>query len=255
MYKNNEDDVRLRKKAIFCFLTCIVTLFLCWISNLHSQHSEAKAPEANASTIEQVHSLAILKPAVTSGEMTLKPVVCIETTITTTSTTTTTCCTTNITTTTSTVQTTLPSESIYDEFIETDPALYEEVSCDIYMETAEDTYEEYYTPSVSDSDFILLCNAVGHEAGGCNIGITDKAKVVEVIMNRVYSANYPNSVYEVLTQQGQFTGAWSYVDLGAYSSKVSQEVIDSVNYYFTNVEEFQHGYLSFWGDGYQNHFS
>ncbi len=113
------------------------------------------------------------------------------------------------------------------------------------------------TPAIplSDSEYIALCNAVAHEAG-CNwISTRDKANVVEVIMNRVYSSLFPNSVIEVLTQQNQFTGAESYAYLGYFTSDVSQDVLDAVALYFSDQSSFNEGYLYFYGDGYQNHFS
>ena len=111
------------------------------------------------------------------------------------------------------------------------------------------------TIPLSDSEYIALCNAVAHEAG-CNwISTRDKANVVEVIMNRVYSSLFPNSVIEVLTQQNQFTGAESYAYLGYFTSDVSQDVIDAVALYFSDQSSFNEGYLYFYGDGYQNHFS
>ena len=108
---------------------------------------------------------------------------------------------------------------------------------------------------ISESDFILLCNVVGHEAGSNWIGLYDKAYVVEVIMNRVYSPLFPNSISEVLTQPYQFTGSQSYAFLGTYSGYVTEQVKDAVRLYFNEPGSFSQGYLYFWGDGYQNHFS
>ncbi|MDE5792326.1 MAG: cell wall hydrolase [Oscillospiraceae bacterium] len=109
--------------------------------------------------------------------------------------------------------------------------------------------------SVSDSDYILLCNAVAHEAGSDSISIENKAKVVEVIMNRVDSSSFPNTVYGVITQKSQFSGSSSYADLGTYSSKVTQNVKSAVDLYFSDPSAYSHGYLYFYGDGSQNHFS
>lgn len=130
----------------------------------------------------------------------------------------------------------------------------------IGSEVIDNDYEEYVsddsytTSSVSDSDFILLCNCVAHEAGSNWISTYNKALVVEVVMNRVYSSSYPDTVYGVITQKGQFSGCWNYADLGTYSSKVTQDVKDAVNMYFDNPSDFNHGYTGFWGDGKQNHF-
>ena len=73
-------------------------------------------------------------------------------------------------------------------------------------------------------------------------------------MNRVNSPRFPNTIYDVLTQPYQFTGAVGYVNLGTYSSSVTQSVKDAVTLYFTDTESFTQGYLGFWGDGYSNHF-
>jgi len=109
--------------------------------------------------------------------------------------------------------------------------------------------------SVSQSDYILLCNAVAHEAGSNSISAEEKAKVVEVIMNRVNSPKYPDSIYGVLTQKYQFTGSSTYVDLGSFSGKVTDLVKEAVDMYLADPTRFNHGYLSFYGDGSRNHFS
>ena len=108
--------------------------------------------------------------------------------------------------------------------------------------------------SVSESDYILLCNAVAHEAGANSISIEDKAKVVEVIMNRVNSSKYPNSIYGVLTQKYQFTGSSTYTDLGSFSGKVTDMVREAVGMYLSDPTQFSEGYLSFHGDGVRNYF-
>ncbi|MBR6580932.1 MAG: cell wall hydrolase [Ruminococcus sp.] len=107
---------------------------------------------------------------------------------------------------------------------------------------------------ITDEEFIILCNAVAHEAG-CNwISTYDKALVVEVIMNRVESPLYPNTILGVLTQPYQFTGSSNYVYLGNYSGYVTQDVKDAVTLYFTETESFGHGYFGFYGDGVRNYF-
>lgn len=107
---------------------------------------------------------------------------------------------------------------------------------------------------ITDEEFIILCNAVAHEAGCYWINEYDKAKVVEVIMNRVYSPLYPNTIYGVLTQPYQFSGSYAYVDLGTYSGSVTESVKEAVRLYFNEPESFTEGYYSFYGDGYRNYF-
>ncbi len=121
----------------------------------------------------------------------------------------------------------------------------------ITPEVPEDVMESL---PITDEEYIILCNAVAHEAG-CNwISTYDKALVVEVIMNRVESNLYPNTILGVLTQPYQFTGSSSYVYLGDYSKHVTQDVKDAVTLYFTDKESFGHGYFGFYGDGYRNYF-
>ena len=110
------------------------------------------------------------------------------------------------------------------------------------------------TTSVSDSDYVLLCNAVAHEAGSDKISEHDKALVVEVIMNRVNSPSYPDSVYGVLTQNRQFSGSSSYVNLTTFSGKVTQAVKNAVDLYFADPSQFSEGYYSFTGNGSVNYF-
>ena len=42
--------------------------------------------------------------------------------------------------------------------------------------------------------------------------------------------------------------------LGDYSYKVNDLVKQGVDEYFANQDAYQHGYLSFYGDGHQNYF-
>ena len=118
----------------------------------------------------------------------------------------------------------------------------------------EETYVDTYSSAVSDSDYILLCNAVANEAGSNWIATSEKAKVCEVILNRVYSDAYPGTIYGVLTQPYQFSGCWGYVDLGSFSGYVTEDVKSAVSGYLDGTYS-NHGYYSFHGDGYQNYFS
>ena len=135
-------------------------------------------------------------------------------------------------------------------------AVYTEPETEEYTEPAQDAFTETTANAlpISDSDFILLCNVVGHEAGSYWISEYEKACVVEVVMNRVNSPLYPNTIYGVLTQPYQFSGCYSYVDLGTYSGYVTESVKNAVNLYFSDPSQFSQGYFSFYGDGYRNYF-
>lgn len=103
------------------------------------------------------------------------------------------------------------------------------------------------TPTVADYDRQLLAEIVWHEAGSSWISQYNKAKVAAGVMNRVTDSRFPSTVYDVLTQRGQFTGYWP----GCCSP--TQACYDAVDYYFNNISEFNSD-NSWWGDGYQNHF-
>ena len=175
-------------------------------------------------------------------------------------------------TTTAAVVTEPVTEPVTEAPVYEEPEVYEEVYEEpvveeVYVEpvTEASTYVEpvtnaatsemsQYALPISDEDFILLCNAVAHEAGSCWISETDKAKIVEVIMNRVSSPIYPDTIYGVLTQRNQFSGASSYVNLGTFSSAVTESVKSAVLLYFADPSQFNDGYLSFYGNGSQNIF-
>ena len=146
-------------------------------------------------------------------------------------------------------------EEIIPEIIPEQPEQIAEEEPVFDFEIADVIVPEPEVVSVSDNDYVLLCNAVAHEAGSDNITIENKAKVVEVIMNRVDSPSFPDTVYGVITQKSQFSGSSSYANLSSYTSKVTQNVRSAVDLYFEDPSAFDHGYLYFYGDGSQNHFS
>lgn len=107
---------------------------------------------------------------------------------------------------------------------------------------------------ITDEEYIVLCNAVANEAGSNWIDLYEKGKVVEVIMNRVNSPLYPDTILGVITQPYQFTGSENYAYLGTYSGYVTDAVKEAVELYFNEPSSFAHNYFGFWGDGYANHF-
>lgn len=131
---------------------------------------------------------------------------------------------------------------------------------DVVIEESYDgEYSEYndettYNNYLIDYEYIMLCNAVAYEAGSDWIPTSEKAKVAEVIMNRVASPDFPDTIYDVLTQEGQFVGVWNYVTLTDYSYKVTEDVKSAVNMALESGY-INHGYLFFEGDGTQNYFT
>ena len=100
----------------------------------------------------------------------------------------------------------------------------------------------------------MLCNVVAHEYGAYWVPVEEKALIVEVIMNRVNSPLFPDTIYGVLTQKNQFPGLLSLIELGTFSSQVTDSVKEAVDLYLSDPSQFDHGYLFFSGDGKRNYF-
>ena len=107
------------------------------------------------------------------------------------------------------------------------------------------------TLPITEYERVLLCNLVAREYGSDYVPTAEKAKVVAVVMNRVRDSRFPNDIYSVLTQPYQFSG---YVAYSSYTSKVTNDVIAAVDYYFNHTNEFSTSILYFEGDGRWNYF-
>lgn len=123
---------------------------------------------------------------------------------------------------------------------------------------------------VSKNDFVQLCNLVGREYGADFIPVQEKAAVVQTVMNRVYSPDFPNTVQEVIEQPKQYEG---FLSRGYYSEKVTESVrlavlgclngeFDTRYNWQANIMPYKlygecninDSALYYWGDGYFNHF-
>lgn len=110
---------------------------------------------------------------------------------------------------------------------------------------------EYVEPEPSINDYgltedeiTLLRKIVSYEYGSDWVPVYEKAKVVNGVMNRVYDSRFPDNVYDVLTQSGQFPGFYVY---GTYY--ISDSIIAAVDYYFAHPNEFDSS-NSWYADGY-----
>ena len=111
---------------------------------------------------------------------------------------------------------------------------------------------EYVEPKpvvagIDSYDRQLLAEIVWHEYGSDWVSIPEKARIVAGVMNRVNDGRFPNTVYDVLVQSGQFSGF--YIN----SCYPTQSCYDAVDYYFSHQNEFGCE-NSWWGDGKWNHF-
>lgn len=121
----------------------------------------------------------------------------------------------------------------------------------IQTEPPEEVWEPvYYNDYITDYEHVLLANCVANEYGSDWVSVYDKACVVAVVMNRVNSGKWPNTIESVLVQPDQFTGYWAS---GYYWDKTTQSCKEAVDYYFCHQDEFPY-YTGFWGDGTYNHF-
>lgn len=145
---------------------------------------------------------------------------------------------------------------------------------DVYVETSEQTYYtddgnngySWYSSYaddaaryhealnyVSETERIWLCNITANEYGSDYVPVAEKAKVVAVVMNRLYNGYWGNSIQSVLEYPGQFSGYWTQY---SFYWKVTPSCIDAVDYYFAHSNEWQYKdikYIS--GDGRWNYFS
>lgn len=155
------------------------------------------------------------------------------------------------------------TETVYVE-VNANQTYFEPVENNAYVgEPVQDnkTYEVVETPkSVGDApvgdyeptdyEKILLSNLVGREYGSDWVSTYDKAKVVATVMNRVEADEFPDTIYDVVSQPGQFDG---YLPSDSYTYQVTDDCIAAVDYYFDHPDEFG-DYKYYYGTGYENIF-
>ena len=105
------------------------------------------------------------------------------------------------------------------------PAILSEAAEDV-----EETEPETELPYSAD-DFYELSHVIQAEAGYCDWDMM--VGVGSVVLNRVKSDKFPNTVYEVIHQPGQYSTA-SYLD----SQVPTQQVLDVTDYLLRNGSEY-----------------
>ena len=125
-------------------------------------------------------------------------------------------------------------------------------------------YYERTGMSISEQDYILLCNLVGHEYGSYYVPDWERALCVEVVHNR--AINSGTSYYDVITAPYQFSGSSSYANNTQFTEydhqydedfngELSRRIQASVDFFFAFIDYFGEGYLYFSGDGSWNYFN
>ena len=92
-------------------------------------------------------------------------------------------------------------------------------------ENAAKTQHEYSGISISDDEYVELCQIVAAEAQ--TQSLEGQKAVVEVIFNRVLSDKFPNTIHGVLSQKGQFA-TWRLRNQGWVEPYRAVEAIASV---------------------------
>ena len=110
----------------------------------------------------------------------------------------------------------------------------------------------YYTPS----DVNILSRLVYGEGRGLNK--TEMSAIVWVVLNRVDSPLFPNSIYEVIMQPGQF---YTHEPNFPVWDNIQELVIDVLNRWSSEKNgvadvgrTLPNDYFFYWGDGYHNYF-
>lgn len=101
--------------------------------------------------------------------------------------------------------------------------------------------------TLTSDEIVLLEKIVFREAG--NQSLVGQEAVAEVILNRMISDKYPDTLYEVLSQSGQFS-SWSVRNVGTPTDSVKkavQEVLDG------NTNILSSNYLYFSRGGHSTH--
>lgn len=125
-------------------------------------------------------------------------------------------------------------------------------------ETVEEVEEPSYIFYYTENDVIMVAKLLTKEAGGVR-SITQKAAVAWVVLNRVMSNKYPNTIAEVITQPYQFEGWHPETEPYDDCIKLARDVLERWNREMngeTNVGRIiPEEYLYFTGDGVNNYFT
>ncbi len=94
------------------------------------------------------------------------------------------------------------------------------------IEANEADAEETLYDILTDHEVSLLETTIQHEVG--NFSREYKTYVAEVIYNRLMSEDFPDTIYEVLFQEGQFQGIASWCNSGITPDEETKSVVEEV---------------------------
>ncbi len=94
------------------------------------------------------------------------------------------------------------------------------------IEANEADAEETLYDTLTDHEVSLLETTIQHEVG--NFSREYKTYVAEVIYNRLMSEDFPDTIYGVLFQEGQFQGIASWCNSGITPDEETKSVVEEV---------------------------
>ena len=95
----------------------------------------------------------------------------------------------------------------------------------------------------SDQDYELLTQIVEAEAGSCDI--RGRILVANVVINRVNSGRFPNTIHDVVYQKSQFSPVY---DGRLFTCRVTQQTVEAVDRALAG-EDYSQGALFFMNRG------
>lgn len=75
-------------------------------------------------------------------------------------------------------------------------------------------------PAYSETDLYVLSHIISAEAGNCSEDMM--LSVGSVVLNRVADERFPNTIEEVVFQEGQYSPTWN----GAYYAEPTEEAVE-----------------------------
>lgn len=104
------------------------------------------------------------------------------------------------------------------------------LSNNIQEETTKPVEIELIEPKYTDYELDLLSRLVNAEAGSDWLTDEHQRAVASVVLNRVADSRFPNTIYSVIYQRGQYSCTWN----GMINKTPTQRAIDNARYVLEN---------------------
>ena len=113
------------------------------------------------------------------------------------------------------------------------------VSGNVSSPAPEEAPEPEPAPTYTDAELDLLSRIIYAEAGCTWMPDWVQRAVGSVVLNRVASSAYPNTIYDVVYQPGQYSPVWD----GSINKTPDQRTIDNARYLLENGSELPAGVI------------